>query len=153
MTIRWATEADTPGLAKVFHAAIREGPSPYSQAQRVAWMSDRPDPRHFAQRISGLNVVLAERAGDLVGFMGVEPTGYIDLAYILHAHRARGLFRQLYQVVENQARDTGLTRLWTHASLMAQPAFRAMGFLVIHHEVVARNGEELARALMEKKLQ
>lgn len=152
MTIRWATEADTSGLAEVFHAAIREGPSPYSQAQRVAWMPARPDPHRFAQRISGLNVVVAERADDLVGFMAVEPAGYIDLAFILHAHRARGLFRRLYQVVEDQARDTGLTRLWTHASLMAQPAFQAVGFSVIQHETIERAGELLPRTEMEKHL-
>ena len=40
----------------------------------------------------------------------------------------------------------------THASLMAEGAFAASGFRVIGHETVARCGQDLARAQMEKVL-
>ncbi|WP_366874569.1 GNAT family N-acetyltransferase [uncultured Roseobacter sp.] len=67
-------------------------------------------------------------------------------------HQGTGLFRKLYDHIEQWARGRREPRLWTHASLMAQPAFRAMGFLVIHHETVVRDGQSLARAEMEKRL-
>jgi putative acetyltransferase len=37
-TLRWATEADVDALADVMFAAIREGESPYTEAQRQAWV-------------------------------------------------------------------------------------------------------------------
>jgi len=41
-TLRWATEADFDALADVMLAAGREGDSPYTEAQRQAWV---PEPR------------------------------------------------------------------------------------------------------------
>jgi putative acetyltransferase len=45
-TLRWATEADFDGLADVMFAAVREGESPYTEAQRQASV---PEPRRGSQ--------------------------------------------------------------------------------------------------------
>lgn len=150
--IRWATSSDADALGAVFFAAVREGPSPYTEAQRAAWLDVPPGGEDWVARLAPLHVAVAEVEGAVAGFMSIEPGGYIDLAFIRPKHRGGGLFRALFDQVEAHARGAGEVRLWTHASLMAQPAFQAMGFLVIHHEVVARNGESLQRAKMEKTL-
>ncbi|WP_299673447.1 GNAT family N-acetyltransferase [uncultured Roseobacter sp.] len=150
--IRWARPADADDLGAVFFAAVREGPSPYTEAQRAAWLEAPPQGQSWADRLAPLDVAVAEVEGAVVGFMSIEPGGYIDLAFIRPEHRGRGLVRQLFDRVEAHARGAGEARLWTHASLMAQPAFRAMGFSTIHHETVVRNGESLQRAKMEKTL-
>lgn len=152
MRIRQALETDAEALADVFFRAVREGPSPYSDAQRAAWLPAPPDTADFAARLAAQHVVLAEVAGAPVGFMTLDAEGYVDLAFILPTHRGRGVFRALCDAVERRARQQAATRLSTHASLMAQPAFRAVGFAVIHHETVERAGQELPRALMEKRL-
>ena len=41
-TLRWPTEADFDALADVMFAAVREGESPCTEAQRQAWV---PEPR------------------------------------------------------------------------------------------------------------
>lgn len=151
MNIRWGTEKDAAVLANVFYASVRAGPSPYSQAQRAAWMPQPPDPENFAQRLRPMHVILAEQA-EVCGFMAMRSEGYIDLAFILPAHRGRGVFRKLYAEIEIKANDVGITRLWTHASLAAEPAFQAVGFSVIQHETVILAGEELSRTEMEKYL-
>ncbi|WP_299502399.1 GNAT family N-acetyltransferase [uncultured Roseobacter sp.] len=150
--LRRAHPADAPELAQVFFAAVREGPSPYSQVQRRAWLPEPPTGERWASRLARLETVVAESDGRITGFMTVEPGGYIDLAFVLPEHQGTGLFRKLYDRIEQWARGRQEPRLWTHASLMAQPAFRAMGFLVIHHETVVRDGQSLARAEMEKRL-
>ncbi|WP_299826501.1 GNAT family N-acetyltransferase [uncultured Roseobacter sp.] len=150
--IRWATPQDADALAQVFYMAVRDGPSPYTEAQREAWLPAPPGGSDWAARLAAVHIAVAEVACRPVGFMTVEPGGYIDLAFILPAHHGTGLFRKLYGHVERWAREAGETRLWTHASLMAQPAFRAMGFSIIHHETVERSGESLTRAKMEKML-
>ncbi|WP_300033474.1 GNAT family N-acetyltransferase [uncultured Roseobacter sp.] len=150
--IHLATAADAPALAQVFFRAVREGDSPYTEAERQAWMPHPPDPDRWAARLGALDCVLFRDGNEAVGFMTTEPGGYIDLAFILPAHRGRGVFRALYSEIEARARRAGEARLWTHASLMAQPAFQAVGFHVIQHETVERAGQHLRRAEMEKGL-
>ena len=150
--IRWATPEDAALLADVFFRSVREGDSPYTQAQRIAWMPKAPETGPFAQRLAKKECVLKEVDGEPVGFMTVEPGGYVDLAFILPQYRGQGIFRALYEAIEDRARDTGERRLHTHASLMAEPAFRTVGFRVIQRETVERAGEFLRRAEMEKVL-
>ncbi len=152
MQIRKAAISDASVLADVFYRAVREGPSPYSQAQRAAWMPRPPGREAFAERLAAKQVLLGEDRGAIIGFMTLETGGYIDLAYILPAYRGRGVFRALFSEIETLARQENEARLWVHASLMAQPAFQAVGFLVMHHETVERAGQILARAQMEKHL-
>ena len=151
--LRWADpDQDAAALSQVFFDAVRDGPSPYTQAQRMAWMPQAPAPEVFADRLRAQHVVLAEAKGTVVGFMTLAEDGYLDLAYILPSHRGSGLFGMLYRKLEAAARELGIARLHTHASLMAQPAFRKVGFLTIQNETVERAGEHLQRAEMEKHL-
>lgn len=82
--------------------------------------------------------------------MSLEPNGYIDFAYIRPASQGTGLFRQLFSWIERHSVERGDQRLWVHASLMAQPAFTAMGFSVAEHQTVEIGGERFDRAAMEK---
>jgi GNAT superfamily N-acetyltransferase len=63
-----------------------------------------------------------------------------------------GLFRRLFNSVEAHARAAHEPRLWVHASLMAQPAFAAVGFSITEHQVVQIGDQDLKRAYMEKPL-
>lgn len=149
--IREATAADIPDIARVFHAAIHEGPSPYTNEQRQAWSREVRPADAWEQRLRPMHVVVADRSG-VVGFMGVLPDGYVDLAFILSSERGNGLFRAMYSEIEAWAKAKGLDHLETHASLMAEPAFAAVGFKVAERQSVERDGERLARAKMKKEL-
>lgn len=82
--------------------------------------------------------------------MSIAPDGYIDFAYIRPTAQGTGLFRKLFDWIENHSLERGDDRMWTHASLMAQPAFTAMGFAVVEHQIVNIGGESFDRAEMEK---
>lgn len=150
--IRWATPEDLDALGQVFYAAVREGPSPYTEAERIAWVPEQPRGATWRARLAPLQIAVAEVEGKAVGFMGLGCDGYVDMAFLHPDHRGAGLFRRLCAQIETGAREAAEPRLWTHASLTAQPAFQAMGFSIIHHETVERKGERLQRALMEKAL-
>jgi putative acetyltransferase len=150
--IRQAGPADDAALAKVMFAAIREGPSLYTEAQRRAWQEGPREGVEWSTMLARQHVVVAERAARIVGFMTLEAEGYINLAFVRPDVQRGGVFTRLYHAVETQARRTGLTRLRTHASLMAEPAFLAMGFHVIARETVPRGSEHLPRTEMEKEL-
>ena len=66
--LRWETEADFDALADVMFAAVREGKSPYAEAQRQAWV---PEPRRGSEwrtRLLSQEIMVAEVDGRLLGF-------------------------------------------------------------------------------------
>lgn len=129
--------------------AIHDRHSDYAKAQRMAWCAAPPKGKGWAVKLATQDVRVAEALGAPVGFMTREQT-YVDLAFVLPEWQGRGVFSNLYDRIEADARAAGVPRLWVHASLMAQPAFAAKGFRVVRYESVERNGETLDRAEMEK---
>lgn len=150
--VRKSGAADADELGLVMFDAIRSGQSSYTEAQRIAWQDQPPAGEKWAKRLGAQQVWLAEEHGKALGFLSLDRDGYIDLAFVSARAQGRGVFSALYSRLETTAVANGLTRLRTHASLMAQPAFEARGFHVIRHETVERHGENLDRAEMEKTL-
>ncbi|MDW4500130.1 GNAT family N-acetyltransferase [Sulfitobacter sp. D35] len=150
--LRWADQSDAAALGEVFHRAIREGTSPYSEAQRAAWSPRLRAAAFWTKRLAGLETLLEETDGRILGFMSMDAAGYVDLAFILPEVRGTGMFRRLLTGLEDRACGLGIARLWTFASLSAEPAFRSAGFRVIHREEVEMTGQILRRAKMEKPL-
>ena len=128
---------------------MREGESPYTEAQRQAWV---PEPRRGSEwrtRLLSQEILVAEADERLLGFMSLAEGGYIDFAYIRAEARGAGLFRELFQRILERARVKGLALLWVHASLTAEPAFSALGFVARRREQITIGGEVLDRFEME----
>ena len=133
--------------------AVRNGPSRYTEEQRAAWT---PFPRcgpAWDERLRSQDIILAEAGADILGFMSLAPGGYIDFAYIRPRAQGSGLFRRLYEQLAQRALEGGERRLWVHASLNAEPAFRALGFNVVRRETVFIGPQAFDRCEMEIDLQ
>lgn len=151
-TLNWATPTDYDDLADIVFDAVRNGPSKYTDAQRAVWVPVLRHGEEWAARLEGQVIAIARDETRAVGFMSLAPEGYIDFAFIRPDAQGTGLFRRLFAMIEDKARSQNAPRLWTHASLMAEPAFAAMGFTVIEHQVVPIGNEHFKRAMMEKSL-
>lgn len=150
--MRWAQAADYQQLGDVMFDAVRRGDSLYSEGHRQAWV---PAPRHgevWDKRLAEQRVALFENAGRIHGFMSLDSNGHIDLAFVRPDAQRAGVFRKLYLRIEKDAVSHGLRQLTTHASLMAQPAFTAVGFDIVKHEVVQIGAYDFKRAEMQKQL-
>ena len=145
-----ADDADALGL--VMWDAIRHGHSRYTSAQRKAWQPEPPQGLKWAAKLGGQRVWVACAHETPLGFLTLADGGYVELAFVASQKQGQGVFSALYAALEAHARKCGVERLWTHSSLMAEPAFAARGFHVIARETVERSGETLARAGMEKVL-
>lgn len=150
--IRRMQGAEANALGDVMWDAIHMGHSAYTAAQRHAWLPAPLQGAKWADKLAGQRVWVAVERDAPVGFLTLADAGYIDLGFVRAAQQGRGVFSALLRALEDDARGAGMWRLWTCASLMAQPAFAARGFHVIAHETVQRAGETLARAEMEKVL-
>ena len=150
--IREAKAEDYDAIADVMFDAVHNGRSKYTEEQRRAWL---PQPRsgfNWSERLESQSVLVAIRAGQIVGFMSLAASGYIDFAYIRPSAQGSGVFRLLYESIEKLARKNQETRLWVHASLMAQSAFNAMGFRIMKKETVEIGDQVLDRFEMEKQI-
>ncbi len=83
-TVRWATEADFDALLDVMFAAVREGESRYTEAQRQAWVAERRRGSEWRARLLSQEIIVAEADGRLLGFMSVAEGG----GFCLHQSRS-----------------------------------------------------------------
>ena len=149
---RWATAADSDVLADIMFDAVRNGESRYTAQQRAAWVPARRSGREWMERLKQQDILVAEQHGKAVGFVSLAGGGYVDFAYIRPEAQHTGLFRQLLTRVITRATEKGEHRLWTHASLMAEPAFAKLGFVVRKREQVHIGEQSFDRCEMEKTL-
>jgi putative acetyltransferase len=149
---RWASAADGAVLADIMFDAVRNGKSRYSEQQRAAWVPARRSGDAWNARLQSQEIIVAEQDGEAVGFLSLAEGGYIDFAYIRPEAQHTGLFRQLLSLIIERAVANGQAELWTHASLMAEPAFAAFGFEVRKRERVRIGDQEFDRCEMEKML-
>ncbi len=150
--LTWATPTDHAELADVMFDAVRNGPSKYTDAQRAAWVPERRRGVEWESRLATKDIAIGRDGILIIGFMSIEDGGYIDFAFIRPDAQGSGLFRRLFDMVQERARAADEPRLWVHASLMAQPAFAAVGFSVVEHQIVQIGDSDFKRALMEKPL-
>lgn len=151
--LREGTAADAAALAALFTASVQQlGASHYTPEQRTAWTGPAPDIEAWRQRLAALSVLVAERDGEVAGFIGFEADGYVDLLFTAPAHARRGVASALLDAAEARLRAAGVARMDTHASLVARPVFERHGFAVVARETVVRAGIGLDRFVMRKAL-
>jgi len=151
-TFRWASADDYDLLADIMFDAVRNGESRYTEDQRAAWVPSRRSGPEWIARLARQDIVIAEQDGKALGFVSLEDGGYVDFAYIRPQAQHTGLFRQLLSYIFGKAIEKREALLWTHASLMAEPAFAKLGFTVRKRETVAIGAQRFERCEMEKKL-
>ena len=152
-SFRWASAGDYDELADIMFDAVRNGESRYTERQREAWVPVRRTGSDWVERLQAQQIIVAEQEGEAVGFMSLSAVGYLDFAYIRPQAQHSGLFRQLLSRIVERAIAKRVPMLWTHASLMAEPAFKSLGFIVRRREQVAIGPETLERCEMERWLQ
>lgn len=150
--IRVAELDDYDVLGEIMFEAIHHGRGAYSAAQRTAWCSKPRTGEKWIRRLGSQTVFVAWRNAEALGFMSLADAGYIDFAYIRPSAQGSGLFRRLYQSIEQIALSNAQSRLWVHASLIAQPAFSAIGFAITKREAAEIDDQSLDRFEMEKQL-
>jgi len=149
--VRPCRPADAPALLALFRDTIRRVNAPdYSPAQVRAWASDDIDPAAWAEKFAGRFAVVAEVAGQPVGFTELEADGHVDRFYASADCQGRGVGKQLMAAVVAEARRLGVSRLFADVSVTARPFFERQGFRVIAPQVVTCRGEEFVNFRMER---
>ena len=80
ITLRTAAPGDYDALGEVMFDAIHNGPTHYTDEESKAWAPAVRSGAAWANRLKGKTLILAERGTMILGFMSIEPGGYIDFA-------------------------------------------------------------------------
>ncbi|MGR3479719.1 GNAT family N-acetyltransferase [Salipiger marinus] len=153
LTLRPLRAEDSRDAARIFFCAVHDGTRhAYTLQERRAWAGDSIDLPRWQTRLASLTGFVAEENAEPVGFMAIDLTGYVDLAFVLPSASGRGVGSLLLAAVEHWARGKGTARITTHASLVARPFFERKGWSVAEEEQVQREGVTLRRFRMFKPL-
>jgi putative acetyltransferase len=153
VSIRPYAADDLDLLIALFNGAVRRVSSrDYTPEQIAAWAPATPDREAWAARLGGRPTLVAEIDGVIAGFSDLEPDGHIDMLFVDADHQGRGVAGALLDRIEPMARDRGLARLFTEASITARPMFEHRGFHVEAAQDVALRGQTLRNYRMAKAL-
>lgn len=151
--IRPLSADDYRAMGRIFFCAVHEGTrNAYDYRQRLAWGGETLDLDRWKIRAAALFGFVAEDDGEPVGFITIDRSGYVDLAFVLPSASGKGVGKALLNTAERWAKDNGAVRLTTEASLIAHPFFLKSGWLVMAEERIDRQGVILTRYRMQKDL-
>ena len=156
--IRDAEVGDAPAIAELFYSTILNvNVGDYTVAQVEAWAGPAPDPEMWERRIiSGDNdakwTFVALEGGRVVGFAELEADGHLDTLYVHHEFQGRGIASRLLDRIEAEALRAGVGRLYTEASITAEPFFRARGFSMVNPQLVEFRGHTFRNFVMDKSV-
>jgi putative acetyltransferase len=129
ITVRPYRPDDRAALVGVFYRAVHEGTGDkYTDEQRHGWARNpvpdltTPDPR------TGQDVWVSEEGGQITGFMALDKTGYLDMAFVLPEVMGKGHAKALYDVLLAHARATHLPRLTVRASPFSRRFLEKQGW-------------------------
>lgn len=143
---------DAQATIDIFLRAIREVASrDYDPAQIAAW-AKVDDAEIWGQYRASRPTWLAMIGSMPVGFTDLKADGCLDMMFVSPDHQGKGVASLLLAMVEKTAREKGLQRIFTEASLSARPFFERKGFTVLAAQKVEKRGQTLSNFLMDKAL-
>lgn len=142
LSVRAYRPEDRAACALVFDRAVREGAaSVYDQAQREAWAPSPEPDLGTPDKLLAQWCWVAERDGAVAGFMSLEPSGYLDMAFVLPEEMGKGTAKALYAALIAKACDERLPRLTVTASHLARRFFARQCWALDRKEDLAADGQ------------
>jgi len=151
LSVRPYRADDLDAVIGIFLEAIRRSAAKdYGQGEIEAWA--QVDRQAWALARLSRPTWVAAVGQDPAGFTDLKPHGHLDMMYVHPAHQRMGVASVLLERVETAAREQGLSRIFTEASITARPFFQRRGFRLLSAQVVELRGQRLANFKMEKLL-
>lgn len=151
LSIRPYRLEDVDVVTDIFLRAIREIASKdYNAAQIDAWAQVDREAWSKWRLTRPTWLALMDQAP--AGFTDLELNGHLDMMFVHPAYQRRGVATALLETVESAARQSGLGRIFTEASITAHPFFERHGFRIVTARTVEKRGQTFQNFRMEKFL-
>lgn len=152
MLIRDYKEADCAEIAVLFYNTVHKiCCKHYTKQQLNAWAQSPPDEKALNEVFLKSYTVVAEGDGVITGFGNIE-NDYLDRLYVHKDYQNQGVGAKLTAKLESYARQQGICKITTHASITALPFFEKLGYIKQAEQSVIRHGVTLTNFVMYKNL-
>lgn len=153
MQIRKYEIADTEQIVQLFYDTVHQiNIRDYTKAQVDAWAPKDIDIENWTKSLSNKFTFVAEDGEIIAGFGELETNGHIDCFYCHKDFQRKGVGTQILEHIESKAKDLGINKIFTEASITAKPFFERHKFIAIKKQEVERRGQKLINFVMEKNL-
>jgi putative acetyltransferase len=144
---------DAEEIVELFRGTVHNVNSrDYSDEQLEAWAPAQIDFETWRASLAKNFSVVAEIAGQIVGFADLADNGCINRLFVHQDFQRGGIASRLLITLERAARRAGLTRLVAEVSITARPFFAKHGYLLLAEQHPIRNGVALTNYRMEKSM-
>ena len=151
MRVRTYEIGDTKQIVKLFYDTVHEvNIRDYTKAQVDAWAPADIDIESWTKSLSSKFTFVAEEGETIVGFGQLEGNGHIDCFYCHKDFQRQGIGRIILEQIDAKARNSGIKKLFTEASITAKAFFESYGFMVVKKQEVERRGQKFINFAMEK---
>ncbi|MEG4572107.1 GNAT family N-acetyltransferase [Microcoleus sp. N3A4] len=151
MRVRTYEIGDTQQIVKLFYDTVHEvNIRHYTKAQVDAWAPADIDLESWTKSLSSKITFVAEEGDKIAGFGELEANGHIDRFYCHQDFQRQGVGRLILAQIDFKARNLGIKKLFTEASITAKPFFESKGFIVVKKQEVERRGQKFINFAMEK---
>ena len=152
MKIREYNFDDAEAHAKVHRESVRGIASKdYRNEVIEAWACKEPEDSPLDDEKK--RFVAETEEGEVVGFSDYDKeTNELSGLYVKPGHTRKGVGEKLLQKIEEDARETGLDRLWCKSTITAKDFYKKHGFKVDEETSHEIGGLEMKAYIMEKKL-
>lgn len=151
--LRKLTKADIPACIQLFFETVHTVNSKdYTPQQLDAWAPKNVAILSHWQTLSENFAYVIVANEDILGFADLEKTGYLDRLFIHKDWQRHGLATILLKKLETIAQAQGIKKIFTKASITAQPFFLKNNFIVDEIQAKEIRGQILTNYKMHKEL-
>lgn len=124
----------------------------YTEKELFAWAPEKFDVIKFRQALDGCYNIVMIFKNKIVGFLSIEPDGYINRLYTHKDYLKKGIAAELLKHAEKWAKNSGIYELRLDSSKTAEGFYISMGFSEKGVSVLAHNGVIFKNKTMHKFL-
>ena len=152
MKIRTYTFDDAESHAEVHRQSVRGLASEdYSDEIIEAWSSKEPEDSPLEDE--KVRFVAETDEGEIVGFSDYnKETNELSGLYVKPDHSREGIGQKLLQKTEQDARESGLDKLWCKSTISAKDFYEKHGYNIQEETIHEIDGLEMTVYKMEKEL-
>lgn len=122
----------------------------YNEEQILAWVDI--DSLLIETRLENQKTWLAIDNDNVVGFISINNTGYLDLLFVLPRYQGNHIATSLLWEVEQYCQHRGINNILTESSLTAKSFFEKNGFILKQTQNVYVRRQYFVNFQMEKRI-
>lgn len=154
INIRYLKPEDIDTCIKLFQETVHSvNASDYTADQLEIWAPKiiKPENEWWQTLLQNISLV-AEINDEIVGFIDMTHTGYLDRLFVHKDYQRKGIAAALLRELENMARQQSISEITTEASITAKPFFEAKGYQVSKEQRKLFGNTEFINYIMKKKI-